>query len=95
MTLTRTMDVLAERPSDSDWRREAACRLMPADLFFPVGAAAGALEEIEAAKRVCGGCPVSVECLEFALSTRQEFGVWGGLDEEERRLIVKGRRALR
>ena len=37
------------------------------------------------AKRVCAGCEVVVECRDYALATRQPFGVWGGLDEEERR----------
>jgi WhiB family redox-sensing transcriptional regulator len=94
MTMTRTIDLLAESAKDSDWRRRAACRLMPAELFFPVGTAA-AVEEIESAKAVCADCAVAPECLEFALTTRQEFGVWGGLDEEERRALLKGRRALR
>ena len=39
---------------------------------------------------VCGQCPVTTECLEFALGTNQESGVWGGLTEEERRRVRKG-----
>ncbi|HET6795307.1 MAG TPA: WhiB family transcriptional regulator [Acidimicrobiales bacterium] len=78
-----------------DWRQRAACRLMPADLFFPVGTSGAAVEEVAAAKRVCGGCEVSGPCLEFALATRQEFGVWGGLDEDARRQRLRSARRAR
>ena len=37
------------------------------------------------AKAVCAGCPVRKDCLEFALDTSQEYGIWGGYDEDERR----------
>ena len=81
------------RGSGADWRRRAACRLMPADMFFPVGTSGMAIEEVAAAKRVCFGCEVRTECLGFALETRQEFGVWGGVDEEERKEILRRARA--
>jgi WhiB family redox-sensing transcriptional regulator len=44
------------------------------------------------AKRVCGGCVVRSDCLEWSLATYQDAGVWGGLDEEERRVIRRARR---
>ncbi|HEV2370211.1 MAG TPA: WhiB family transcriptional regulator [Acidimicrobiales bacterium] len=72
-----------------DWRFRAACRLMPAELFFPVGTSGMAVEEVTAAKSVCGQCEVSQPCLTFALETRQEFGIWGGTDEEERRELSR------
>jgi WhiB family redox-sensing transcriptional regulator len=62
---------------------------MPADMFFPVGTSGMAVEEVAAAKQVCGTCEVSGPCLDFALETRQEFGVWGGTDEDERREMVR------
>lgn len=77
------------RGSGADWRRRAACRLMPADMFFPVGTSGMAVEEVTAAKQVCSTCEVNAPCLEFALETRQEFGVWGGRDEDERREMVR------
>ena len=46
-----------------------------------------AIEQIESAKAVCAQCPVSGPCLEFALSTNQDSGVWGGTSEEERRTL--------
>ena len=73
------------------WRRRAACRDAPAELFFPTKGRT--LPEIEDAKRVCATCPVQRECLEFALLTRQEFGIWGGTTEPERRLMRKAARA--
>ena len=76
---------------DTDaWRNRAACRDTSPELFFPIGTTGVALDQIDAAKRVCGECPVAGECLEFALATNQEAGVWGGLTEEERRRLRKG-----
>ena len=67
----------------------ASCQTTDADLFFPVGTAGGAIEQIEAAKLVCNACPVRVECLTFALRTNQEAGIWGGTSEDERRKLRK------
>lgn len=41
------------------------------------------------AKRVCVGCEVRVECLEYALANDERFGIWGGLSERERRKLKK------
>jgi WhiB family redox-sensing transcriptional regulator len=79
--------------TDLRWRQHAACRSSSPDLFFPVGTVGPALGEIEAAKAVCARCAVQGPCLEFALVTNQEFGVWGGTSEEERRRLRQGRRA--
>ena len=76
-----------------DWRDEAACRQLDTELFFPVGHTGPAEEQIATAKRVCGECPVQARCLEFAVTTNQEFGVWGGRDEEERRQLRRSWRA--
>ena len=95
MTLVRTppsFERLLVEGGSLEWRKRAACRLMPADMFFPVGVTGIACDEVESAKAVCRSCIVAGECLDFALRTRQEFGVWGGADEEERRLILKSRR---
>ena len=70
-----------------EWRKLAACRHIDPDLFFPVGMTGPAIEQIEAAKRVCDACEVSEPCLEFALESNQESGVWGGTSEEERRKL--------
>jgi WhiB family redox-sensing transcriptional regulator len=70
-----------------DWRDDAACRDTSPDLFFPVGTTGAAIRQIEDAKQVCFQCTVRPECLEFALTTNQDSGVWGGTDEEERRKL--------
>jgi len=72
-----------------EWRLDASCRDTDPDLFFPVGTTGPALEQIEQAKRVCRECLVHQECLEFALATNQDSGVWGGTSEEERRKLRK------
>jgi WhiB family redox-sensing transcriptional regulator len=69
------------------WRRAAACRHADPDSFFPVGRTGPAIELIAAAKTLCATCPVRAACLEFALLTNQDYGVWGGLDEDERRVV--------
>ncbi|MHB8293287.1 MAG: WhiB family transcriptional regulator [Acidimicrobiales bacterium] len=75
---------------DSDeWRHAAACRDIGPDVFFPVGTTGQALVQIEAAKAVCRQCEARPACLEFALATNQESGVWGGASEEERRRMRK------
>jgi WhiB family redox-sensing transcriptional regulator len=72
-----------------DWRRQASCRDSNPDLFFPIGTTGLALDQIDAAKTVCEACPVTEQCLEFALATNQEAGVWGATTEEERRKLRK------
>ena len=78
---------LPEVPMRDRWRHDASCRSVDPDLFFPVGTTGMAVEQIESAKAVCDECPVSGPCLEFALSTNQDSGVWGGTSEEERRTL--------
>jgi WhiB family redox-sensing transcriptional regulator len=78
-----------------DWRRAAACRNTEPDLFFPVGTTGPAVDQIDAAKRVCRSCEALEPCLDFALATNQESGVWGGTSEEERRKLRKAWLAAR
>ena len=74
------------------WRNDAACRDTDPSLFFPVGQTGPAIEHIAKAKAVCETCDVKVECLEYALMTNQDAGVWGGLTEDDRRKIRRERR---
>lgn len=69
-----------------DWRHEAACRDEDPELFFPIGNTGPALIQIEEAKRVCRSCTVMDSCLQWAMDTSQEAGVWGGMSEDDRRL---------
>lgn len=71
------------------WRGRSACRDSNPEVFFPIGSTGIALEQIETARRICAACPVNSLCLEFALATNQEAGIWGGTTEEERRKLRK------
>lgn len=82
---------LAAAATEDSWRDRALCRDTDPDLFFPVGTTGQALVQIDHAKRVCGECTVAKECLDFALATNQDSGIWGGLSEEERRVIRRRR----
>lgn len=89
---------LAHIPLDAapaDWRSAALCRSTDPDLFFPVGTTGLAVVQIEQAKAVCRTCPSQAPCLEFALETNQDSGVWGGCSEEERRVMRRARAAAR
>ena len=67
---------------DASWRLEALCAETDPEAFFPEKG--GSTRD---AKRVCTGCTVRAECLEFALSNDERFGIWGGLSERERRRV--------
>jgi WhiB family redox-sensing transcriptional regulator len=69
------------------WRDLAACRTADPELFFPVSEAGPALAEVARAKAVCATCGSQEKCLDYALSTRQAHGVWGGTSAADRRLL--------
>lgn len=71
----------------ADWWRAAACRNADPELFFPISSRAASGSEIRRAKQVCASCPVSSPCLSYALTHRQEQGIWGGLTDEERQSL--------
>jgi WhiB family redox-sensing transcriptional regulator len=68
------------------WQERARCRDFDPEIFFPEKG--GSSRE---AKRICAECPVKAECLEAALAARESFGVWGGLNEYERRQLLARR----
>lgn len=70
------------------WVRDANCKNLAADLFFPERG-----QSIAEAKAVCRGCAVRQECLDFALDTGEKFGIWGGASERERRRLRAARKA--
>jgi WhiB family redox-sensing transcriptional regulator len=72
-----------------DWRHKAICRDEDPELFFPVGNSGPALAQIADAKLVCARCPVTVDCLSWALMSGQDDGVWGGMSEDERRALKR------
>ena len=66
------------------WHERALCAQTDPEAFFPEKG--GSTRE---AKRVCGSCDVGVDCLEYALSNDERFGIWGGLSERERRRLKR------
>lgn len=84
------------------WRDLAACVHEDPGMFFPSTAAVegygyGTYARATEAVLVCGRCPVAGECLEWALETKQEFGIWGGLTPKQRQaeLARRAREAKR
>src|SRR5262245_14044221 len=82
------MDI-EETPDEYAWMLHARCRGAKPPEFFPSDGTG-----VELAQRVCAGCSVRVECLEYALLHRIEHGVWGGASERERRRILRRRREM-
>ena len=70
---------------DESWRLSALCGETDPEAFFPEKG--GSTRE---AKRICQGCEVRDECLEYALAHDERFGIWGGLSERERRRLKRG-----
>ncbi|WP_205706994.1 WhiB family transcriptional regulator [Kineococcus vitellinus] len=71
-------------PEDPGWQELALCAQTDPEAFFPEKG--GSTRE---AKRVCQSCEVRQECLEYALSNDERFGIWGGLSERERRRLKR------
>jgi WhiB family redox-sensing transcriptional regulator len=90
---TPVRSVTREELGPMDWRHRAACRDEDPELFFPIGNTGPALLQIEDAKAVCRRCDVIDQCLQWALESGQDAGVWGGMSEDERRALK--RRAAR
>ncbi|HEV3475014.1 MAG TPA: WhiB family transcriptional regulator [Actinomycetota bacterium] len=79
---------------DIGWQYDAACRGEESELFF----APNYFERKEEkegrearAKAICAHCKVRVECLEYALRNREPHGIWGGLNEVERKALIRER----
>lgn len=67
-----------------EWRAAGACLTADPDLFFPISGMGAAARQADRALRVCAGCLVRRQCLEFALGTGEKDGIWGGTTPEER-----------
>ena len=79
--------------NDLAWREKAACHDIDTNIFFPVGMTGSSIEQTNRAKTICRSCAAQAPCLEFALRTNQDHGVWGAHTEEERRALRRARRA--
>jgi len=71
------------------WRDRAACLDEDPELFFPIGNTEPAFRQIEEARAVCLRCEVMEICLNWAMETRQEAGVWGGQSAEQRQSLKR------
>jgi WhiB family redox-sensing transcriptional regulator len=97
MTTTTRRARTNAAPTSRDWKDLGPCRNEDPELFFPIGSSPQALAQEEEAKRVCWRCPVMQRCGQWAVETRQDAGVWGGMSERDRRLLHRrdGRRTFR
>jgi WhiB family redox-sensing transcriptional regulator len=64
----------------SEWIHRAACRGLDTELFYPEAG-----EPTAMAREVCDSCPVSVQCLQHAITNREQYGIWGGTSVRKRR----------
>ena len=71
-------------PDEASWHERALCAQTDPEAFFPEKG--GSTRE---AKKICVGCEVRGECLEYALANDERFGIWGGLSERERRRVKR------
>jgi WhiB family redox-sensing transcriptional regulator len=73
----------------TDWRTLGACRDSDPNLFFPIGTTGTGATQIRQAVAICSACSIQEECLQYALETNQEAGIWGGHPEDDRRRLRK------
>ncbi|MGH2767490.1 MAG: WhiB family transcriptional regulator [Actinomycetota bacterium] len=94
---TRTVaSKLATLEVDARWQDRSACKGMDPTLFFGPEHAETVKEKREreeTARQVCNVCSVRAECLEYALSAREAYGIWGGMTELERKAHLRRRAA--
>lgn len=64
------------------WRREAACQGLDSEMFYNP-------DRFNEGKVICDFCPVRISCLAYALTIREQYGVWGGRTPEERRKLAR------
>jgi hypothetical protein len=81
-SVVHVCDECTTKADAQSWQERALCAETDPEAFFPEKG--GSIRE---AKRICMGCGVRAECLEYALANDERFGVWGGLSERERRRV--------
>ncbi|EKA62520.1 WhiB family transcriptional regulator [Janibacter hoylei] len=76
-----------------EWQFEGACRETGSESFYHPDGERGAARRLRdaAAKEICSSCPVIAACRAHALAIREPFGVWGGMTEDERQVVLAGR----
>jgi len=86
---------------DLSWQADAACHGLPDTLFYSPDNRGG-MFDYEAGLRICRGCPVQTQCLDYALEMESadanalSYGLWGGMRPKDRAAILaNGERAVR
>lgn len=77
--------------TEETWQLKAACRGPQAIVFFPPAQFERKDEKLEReqrAKMICAQCSVRKECLDYAIAIREQHGIWGGLNEAERKALL-------
>ena len=91
-------DALIPSARHWSWQDKAVCKTNGVDteVFFNDDLLRGLQKQAResAAKKICTACPVKTECLEHALAVPENYGVWGGLTQDERMVIVKFKRSI-
>jgi WhiB family redox-sensing transcriptional regulator len=91
-------DALIPSARSWSWQDKALCKTNGVDVtvFFNDDLLRGPEKQAResAAKKICTACPIKTECLEHALAVPEDYGVWGGLTQEERMVIVKFKRSI-
>ena len=86
--------MVAIRPAGELWQAKAACRGPQAAAFFPPSHVERKDEKASheaRAKAICAECHVRRDCLEYAVRIREPHGIWGGLNETERKVLIERR----
>jgi WhiB family redox-sensing transcriptional regulator len=84
LQLIMNVELIDTVEDELSWQERALCAQTDPEAFFPEKG--GSTRD---AKKVCVGCEVRSECLEYALQHDERFGIWGGLSERERRKFKK------
>jgi WhiB family redox-sensing transcriptional regulator len=72
----------------AEWMESASCAGVDSAIFFVDEG-----RSVARARSVCRACPVRQDCLDYALTNGERYGVWGGLTERERCKVVRGQTA--
>ncbi|QCQ92589.1 WhiB family transcriptional regulator [Rhodococcus sp. SGAir0479] len=92
--MTANRPNLAPLADTWEWQQHGRCQGMNEAVFFPPTGERGNARMMRErrAKAICASCPVKDMCLEHSLSVPEPFGVWGGVGESERAIMLRGRR---
>ena len=85
------MELLSEwklHDEEQEWKKTAACKGMDRNIFFPT---IGYNQHSRDAIKICKTCPVKQRCTEFAINNKIAFGIWGGLNPNQRQQLKRRR----